>query len=124
MSLTDKALRELCKRMDIPLADICFKDDLPKKLEFNKAYIINLEDEYDEDGKRNGGSHWTTLQLNKYPNGKEEGIYFDPYGVGKPQDIKMLLFALWVRIVLKQKRIFSHYSITPVDGIVVPSFTS
>ena len=33
MSLTDKALRELCKRMDIPLADICFKDDLPKKLE-------------------------------------------------------------------------------------------
>ena len=88
MSLTDTKLRELCKRMDIPLADICFKDELPNKLEFNKGYIINLEDEYDEDGKRNGGTHWTSLQINKYPNGKIEGIYFDPYGVGKPQDVK------------------------------------
>lgn len=88
MSLTDVALRELCKRMDIPLADITFKDELPNKLEFNKGYIINLEDEFDEDGKRNGGSHWTCLQINKYPNGKVEGIYFDPYGVGKPTDVK------------------------------------
>lgn len=88
MSLTDTQLRELSKRMNFPLADICFKDDLPDKLEFNKAYIINLEDEFDEDGKRNGGSHWTCLQINKYPNGKIEGIYFDPYGVGKPRDVK------------------------------------
>ncbi len=88
MSLTDVALRELCKRMEIPLADICFKDELPNKLEFNKAYIINLEDEYDEDGKKNGGTHWVCLQINKYPNGKTEGIYFDPYGVGKPSDVK------------------------------------
>ena len=88
MSLTDTELRERCKRMDIPLADICFKDELPNKLEFNKGYIINLEDEFDEDGKRNGGSHWVCLQINKYPNGKTEGIYFDPYGVGKPTDVK------------------------------------
>jgi len=88
MSLTDVALRELCKRMEIPIADICFKDELPNKLEFNKAYIINLEDEYDEDGKKNGGTHWVCLQINKYPNDKVEGIYFDPYGVGKPSDVK------------------------------------
>ncbi len=88
MSLTDAQLRDLSKRMNFPLADVCFKDDLPDKLEFNKGYIINLEDEFDEDGKRNGGSHWTCFQINKYPNGKVEGIYFDPYGVGKPQDVK------------------------------------
>jgi hypothetical protein len=88
MSLTDAQLRDLSKRMNFPLADVCFKDDLPDKLEFNKGYIINLEDEFDEDGRRNGGSHWTCFQINKYPNGKIEGIYFDPYGVGKPQDVK------------------------------------
>ncbi len=88
MSLTDAQLRDLSERMNFPLADVCFKDDLPDKLEFNKGYIINLEDEFDEDGRRNGGSHWTCFQINKYPNGKIEGIYFDPYGVGKPQDVK------------------------------------
>jgi len=88
MSLTDAQLRDLSGRMNFPLADVCFKDDLPDKLEFNKGYIINLEDEFDEDGKRNGGSHWTCFQINKYPNGKIEGIYFDPYGVGKPTDVK------------------------------------
>ncbi len=92
MSLTDAQLRDLSKRMNFPLADICFKDDLPDKLEFNKGYIINLEDEFDEDGRRNTGSHWTCFQLNKYPNGKIEGIYFDPYGVGKPTDVKNAIF--------------------------------
>ena len=88
MSLTDTQIWDLSKRMEFPLADVCFKDDLPNKLEFNKGYVINLEDEYDEDGKRNSGTHWCCLQLNKYPNGKIEGIYFDPYGAGKPQDVK------------------------------------
>jgi hypothetical protein len=88
MSLTDIQLRELATAMEFPLAGVLFKDDLPKKLEYNKGYIINLEDELDEDGKPNTGSHWTCLQINKYPNGKVEGIYFDPYGVGMPQDVE------------------------------------
>jgi len=87
MSLTDTQLRDLSVAMEFPLAGVVFKDDMPKKLEFNKGYIINLEDEFDEDGKPNSGSHWTCLQINKYPNGKVEGIYFDPYGVGMPQDV-------------------------------------
>ena len=88
MSLTNTQLKTLSERMNFPLAEISFKDELPAKLEFNKGYIINNEDAVDEDGKPNGGSHWTCLQINKYPNGNVEGIYFDPYGAGMPQDVE------------------------------------
>lgn len=88
MSLTDTQLRDLAKAMNFPLADISFKNELPAKLQFNKGYIINIEDAEDADGQRNGGTHWTCLQINKYPNGSIEGIYFDPYGVGMPQDVE------------------------------------
>lgn len=88
MSLTDTQLTILAKKMEFPLAGILFKNEMPKKLEFNKAYIINIEDDVDEEGNENVGTHWTCLQINKYPNGKIEGIYFDPYGVGMPQDVE------------------------------------
>lgn len=92
MSLTDSQLKILANIMEFPLAGIFFKDELPKKLEFNKAYIINIEDAEDEEGNDNGGTHWTCLQINKYPNEKIEGIYFDPYGVGMPQDVEKAVF--------------------------------
>jgi len=88
MSLTDTQLKILAKAMDFPLAGVFFKDELPSKLEFNKSYIINIEDAEDENGNDNGGTHWTCFQINKYPNDKIEGIYFDPYGVGMPQDVE------------------------------------
>tara|TARA_R110000751_G_scaffold44829_3_gene102253 strand:- start:1318 stop:1947 length:630 start_codon:yes stop_codon:yes gene_type:complete len=88
MSLTDDQLRTLGQKMSFPIAAVIFKDETPKTLEYNKAYIINLEDELDEEGKRNTGSHWTCLQINKYPNGLKEGIYFDPYGQPPPQDVE------------------------------------
>ena len=88
MSLTNDQLYTLGKKMKFPIADIIFKDELPENIEFNKGYIINLEDEFDEEGKRNDGSHWTALQINKYPNGLKEGIYFDPYGAPPPQDVE------------------------------------
>tara|TARA_R100001224_G_scaffold110145_1_gene88418 strand:+ start:24 stop:683 length:660 start_codon:yes stop_codon:yes gene_type:complete len=90
MSLSNTQLYELGKKMKFPIADIVFKDELPPDLEFNKGYIVNLEDEFDENGKRNDGSHWTCLQINKYPNGKKEGIYFDPYGKPPPQDVEKI----------------------------------
>ena len=88
MSLTNDQLYTLGKKMKFPIAHIIFKDELPENIEFNKGYIINLEDEFDEEGKRNDGSHWTALQINKYPNGLKEGIYFDPYGAPPPQDVE------------------------------------
>jgi len=88
--LTDANLFDLAKRMSIPLEKVCFKDELSEEpLVYNKGYIINLEDEFDpETGERNGGTHWCCFQMLKHPNGKIEGIYFDPYGIGPPEDVK------------------------------------
>jgi len=86
MSLTDTQIWDLAKKMKVPLVFCDFKTALTKKkLQYNKFYIVNLEDEFDEDGTRNEGSHYTAFQINKYPNGKIEGCYFDPFGVGPPQ---------------------------------------
>jgi hypothetical protein len=87
MSLTDSQIKDLAKKMSIPLGGVFFKDELPK-LEFNKFYMINLEDSVDEDGNENTGTHWTCLQIMKYPKGQIEKIYFDPYGAPPPENVK------------------------------------
>lgn len=89
MSLSDSELWDLAERMDIPLAFVGFKDELKgKKLKYNKSYIINMENEFDEDGQRNTGSHYTCFQVNKYPNGKKAGLYFDSFGMPPPQVVE------------------------------------
>ena len=89
MSLTNTELMDLGKRMDIPLEPPVFKSQLAEmKLKYNRFYIINLEDEYDPDGMKNDGTHYTCFQVNKYKNGKIEGVYLDPYGVAPPTDIE------------------------------------
>lgn len=88
--LTNFQIEELAEKMNIPLVFCGFKSDLKDepKLQFNKSYIINLEDEVDEEGKPNDGSHWTCFQVNKYPNGRIEPFYFDSYGVGAPKEVE------------------------------------
>lgn len=88
MSLTDVQIRSLAKKMQFKLADCCFKDELETPLLFNESYIINLEDSVDKDGQPNDGTHWCFLQCNKYPNGKTESIYMDPYGAPPPESVK------------------------------------
>ena len=91
MSLTDSQIETLAKRMSIPLADILFKDELEAPLEFNKAYIVNIEDSVNDNGEHNEGTHWVYLQCNKYANGKIESIYFDPYGMPPPENVKSVV---------------------------------
>ena len=79
--LTDEQLKDLAGKMHIPLDGVYFKDELPRKLKYNVSYIINLENSIDKDGNDNEGTHWTCLQVAKYPNGTIEPIFFDPYGV-------------------------------------------
>jgi len=86
--LTDSQITELSKKMSIPLELVCFKDELPRKLVYNKSYVINLDDAFDEKGNQNEGTHWTALQINKYPDGKVEPIFFDPYGQPPSENIK------------------------------------
>jgi hypothetical protein len=85
--LTNRDLEKLASRMDIPLAFVGFKDDLPR-IQPNKYYIINLDDAEMESGKANTGSHWTGFQVNKTGNGRTEAMYFDSFGQPPPQDVK------------------------------------
>tara|TARA_R110000868_G_scaffold188306_1_gene431030 strand:+ start:622 stop:1221 length:600 start_codon:yes stop_codon:yes gene_type:complete len=89
--LTSDEIERMAQQMDIPVAFIGFKDELPKKLEYNKTYIINQEDHINNEGEANAGSHWTGFQVNHYHNGKVEGIYFDSYGSGYSKIIKSLI---------------------------------
>jgi hypothetical protein len=86
--LTDSQIEDLAKKMSIPIAGVYFKDELPKKLEPNKSYIINLQDSETDDGEQNEGTHWTFLQVNETPKGQIEPIYFDPYGQPPSEAIK------------------------------------
>lgn len=91
MSLSDSQIQDLCQRMQIPLGDICFKDELPEELEFNKGYFVNLQDSVDQDGKPSPGTHWVFVQCIKYPTNKTEAFYFDPYGVTPPENVKRVV---------------------------------
>jgi hypothetical protein len=86
--LTDEDLKTLSKKMNFPLEGVYFKDELPRQLKYNTGYIINLDDSVDGEGNSNEGSHWTCLQVNKYPDGKIEPIFFDPYAAPPSESIK------------------------------------
>lgn len=86
--LTDGEIEVLAKKMSVPLVFCDFKDQLPNKIQTNKAYIINMDDTVDTEGNSNSGTHWTAFYINQYPNGKKEGIYFDSYGQPPPEIVK------------------------------------
>lgn len=86
--LTDSQIEHLGDAMDFKIEKICFKDELPKVLKYNTSYIINLDNSLDEEGNPNEGTHWTCLQVNKYPTGLVEPIFFDPYGAPPSEAVK------------------------------------
>jgi hypothetical protein len=88
-ALTNFQLVDLAKKLsDVPLAGIMFKDDLEEvEFEWNKGYIINMQDSVDENGKRQMGTHWVCFICVKYPNNKKAGFYYDSYGIGPPKEV-------------------------------------
>jgi hypothetical protein len=86
--LTDTQIKDLSKKMNFQLEGVYFKDELPRQLKYNTSYVINLDNSIDDEGNENEGSHWTCLQVNKYPDGKVEPIFFDPYGAPPSESIK------------------------------------
>jgi hypothetical protein len=46
-----------------------------------------MENELEEHGQPNSGSHWTCFQVNKYPSGHTEGVYFDSFGQPPPRSV-------------------------------------
>lgn len=89
--LTDLQVNDLSKRMNIPLEGCYFKDMLPKKLNVNKVYIINLQDSETEDGDENSGTHWTMAYIRETPKKQLQPLYFDPYGCAPPQIVKSII---------------------------------
>jgi hypothetical protein len=92
MSLTNNQIDTLAKKMGFTITDIVFKDELLfMKPDFSKnsscCYVINMEDEYDERGRPNEGSHWVALYIKRLPGGKTEPIYFDSYGCAPPKSV-------------------------------------
>jgi len=92
MALSDTEIYDLAERMSVPLVFCNFKTRLKgKKVKFNKSYIVNMEDEFDENGERNPGSHYVCFQANQYKTGKREYIYFDSFGQPPPEEITKFL---------------------------------
>jgi len=89
--LTDQQIEELSKKMNIPLEGVYFKDEINKPVDYNKVYIINLEDSVKDDGTENSGTHWTMLYIRKTPNDTIQPIYFDPYGCPPPNNITKII---------------------------------
>jgi hypothetical protein len=83
--LTDVQLVSMAEKMHIPLEGVYFKDDLPK-LKYNRAYIVNMMDEFSEEGKPNPGSHWVAFQIEKSGNDIRP-MYVDSFGVGPPTEL-------------------------------------
>jgi hypothetical protein len=83
--LTDVQLVSMAERMHIPLEGVYFKDDLPK-LKYNRAYIVNMMDEFSEEGVPNPGSHWVAFQIEKSGNDIRP-MYVDSFGVGPPTEV-------------------------------------
>jgi hypothetical protein len=91
-SLTDQEVIDLAKRMKTPLERVCFKSQLKDQpLVYNRGYVINLEDEFDQDGNPNDGTHWVALYVKKLSNGTIRPIYMDSYGVMPPEEIKQFV---------------------------------
>lgn len=88
--LSNTQIEELSKRMSIPLAGCFFKDEI-NKMDYNKVYIINLQDSETDDGEQNSGTHWTMGYIRETPKGQKQPIYFDPYGCPPPENIKKII---------------------------------
>ena len=86
--LTNIQVIDLAERMNIPLEEVVFKSELTNMtLRYNRSYIINLEDEFDEEGRKNQGSHYVCFQVNHYSDKPDEHVYFDSYGCAPPNEV-------------------------------------
>jgi len=88
--LSNFEIINLASKMNMPLERICFKNELKQEpLKYNVGYIINSQDDTDEDtGEDNVGSHWTALYIAKLKDGRIQPLFFDSFGAPPAEDIK------------------------------------
>lgn len=78
---TNFDLLNIAKKLHIPLNDILNKDVLPISIK-QGGYIFNLQDDKDEFGNDNFGSHWVSVYIEK-----NKAAYFDSFGFPPPVQI-------------------------------------
>ena len=101
--LSNLQVEALVKRMGVPLEPVVFKSELKDRvLKYNKSYIINLEDEFDEEGQKNAGSHYVAFQVNNYLDKPDELVYFDSYGCALLILKELLIKDIRVKLLLLQ----------------------
>ena len=85
--LSNHDIDVLVEKLNIPNFRGCYYKDKLKTIQPNSSYIINLNNELDEKGNVNTGSHWCCLVTNDM----KQCIYFDSYGEREPVEIRNLL---------------------------------
>jgi len=83
--LTNFQLAEESHKLGIPLVGIFNKDNLPNERK-EGCYIINLQDDFDEHGNDQMGSHWTSFIIEK-----NQAAYWDPFGFNPPANVQIFL---------------------------------
>jgi hypothetical protein len=80
-TLSNYDITEICKKMNLPIKGIYFKDALPTKPD-KGFYIINIQS---KDDPRNG-THWTCLFYDGLKN-----LYYDSFGFPPPQELENII---------------------------------
>jgi hypothetical protein len=79
--LTNYDLLRIAKKLGIPLVDILNKDVLPSS-PVEGGYIFNLQDDKDDQGNDNFGTHWVALYIEG-----NKAAYFDSFGFPPPVQV-------------------------------------
>ena len=83
--LTNHELVDMCNRHRVPLVGVFSKDKLPPR-RVEGGYIINLQNDKDEEGNDLDGTHWTAFFI----KGKK-ACYFDSFGFVPPKSVQSFL---------------------------------
>ena len=88
--LTNYDIIETCQRYQLPLVGVFNKNKIPPDKQFG-GYVINMENDVDENGKQLDGSHWVSFYIEKDIKGKSHAVYFDSFGFAPPVDVQNFL---------------------------------
>ena len=96
--LTNYDIEKVCEKLDLPIIGVFMKDDLPKQRKVG-SYIINMDN---SDGE---GTHWVFAKIfsdtDRFDDSSSDdekigyrycgALYFDPFGIGMPEEISDFL---------------------------------
>lgn len=83
---SDAELKNIARRLHIPLVWIGNKDLLPDDNTEAGGYIVNLQDDMDADGNDLPGTHWTAFLIDS-----GECAYSDSFGFPPPAQVQKFL---------------------------------